>query len=530
MRVTPTYDPPRAAKDGVDLTPAVRRSAADRRQLRRRIALVGLITFVVALAAIDARATYGARISVDEPQYLLTAISLGEDFDLDISDEIREDRFLPFHERPTLSQQTIDLNDQGQRLSPHDPLLPLALAGPMRLGGWVAARIAMAAFAGLTAMATVWTAVRRFGLASGPASLVIGAFSLSPPLIAFGNQIYPAMLSALCVVGGVALVTSPRARVRAATAIPVVALPWLSVKYAPHAAVLAVAIAWTLRHHRRLAAATMAFLAAMGVAYLALHQGIYGGWTVYSTGDHFVEGGGEWEVVGSNFNPLGRTRRLVGLLVDKNFGLAAWAPAFLAAPLALTWFGATKQRHRLLLFSLVGVGWAMATWIALTMHGWWWPGRQVVPVVPLLVIAITTAVVGSRARIGAVLAASALAIAGWLWLVVEASTDRRTLIVDFFETSWPVYRAWRQVLPNMAGFELTETGLTVAWTIVLVAPCVALLWRAAASSSGTDARNHDADAGHTDGGGDPHRGPLSPAGDLIAEGPESGERSVEALR
>jgi NADPH-dependent 2,4-dienoyl-CoA reductase/sulfur reductase-like enzyme len=32
--------------------------------------------------------------------------------------------------------------------------------------------------------------------------------------------------------------------------------------------------------------------------------------------------------------------------------------------------------------------WATATWVALTMHGWWWPGRQVVVVVPCVVLAV----------------------------------------------------------------------------------------------------------------------------------------------
>ena len=86
--------------------------------------LVAAGTFIVAISAINARATYGAKISVDEPQYLLTALSIAEDRDLDISDELAEERYLPFHEIP-LNQQTIDLNEDGQRISPHDPFSPL---------------------------------------------------------------------------------------------------------------------------------------------------------------------------------------------------------------------------------------------------------------------------------------------------------------------------------------------------------------------------------------------------------------------
>ena len=63
------------------------------------------------------------------------------------------------------------------------------------------------------------------------------------------------------------------------------------------------------------------------IAYLIIHKRIYGGWTVYASGDHFVNG--EFEVVGRNPNLAARTRRLSGLLLDQQFGLIPWTPAFL---------------------------------------------------------------------------------------------------------------------------------------------------------------------------------------------------------
>src|SRR4029453_7671347 len=80
------------------------------------------------------------------PQYLLTAISLAEDRDLDIADELAEGRWRPFHALP-LPEQTEPLAD-GRRLSPHDPLLPLLLAGPVAAGGWGGAKLGLAAVAG----------------------------------------------------------------------------------------------------------------------------------------------------------------------------------------------------------------------------------------------------------------------------------------------------------------------------------------------------------------------------------------------
>ena len=60
---------------------------------KMKIFLVAVSTFLFAMIAINARATYGAKISVDEPQYLLSALSLIEDGDLDISDELDEQRY-----------------------------------------------------------------------------------------------------------------------------------------------------------------------------------------------------------------------------------------------------------------------------------------------------------------------------------------------------------------------------------------------------------------------------------------------------
>jgi len=59
---------------------------------------VGIAVFVLVLPGALVRATYGAQTTADEPQYLLTAISIAEDWSLDISDERYEGRYREFHE------------------------------------------------------------------------------------------------------------------------------------------------------------------------------------------------------------------------------------------------------------------------------------------------------------------------------------------------------------------------------------------------------------------------------------------------
>ena len=109
----------------------------------------------------------------------------------------------------------------------------------MRLGGWVAAKAALAAFAAAAAAATLWLAVRRFGVAVGVGGLVVGAFYAAPPLTSYATQVYPEMPAALCLTLGLAAVTGPLARTgRVLAAASIVALPWLSVKFVPVAAVL----------------------------------------------------------------------------------------------------------------------------------------------------------------------------------------------------------------------------------------------------------------------------------------------------
>src|SRR3954468_24157093 len=153
------------------------------------MAVLGLLTTLWCLPGIGVRATIGAHVAVDEPQYLLSATSLAEDLDLDISDELRAHRWRTYHQA-ALPVQTKRLAGDRE-VSPHDPLLPLLLAVPMAIGGWVGAKAAMAAMAGLLAAALLWVAVRRLGVPQRRAVLAVACFSLASPLAVYATQVYP---------------------------------------------------------------------------------------------------------------------------------------------------------------------------------------------------------------------------------------------------------------------------------------------------------------------------------------------------
>ncbi|MCB1002086.1 MAG: hypothetical protein KDB40_22520 [Acidimicrobiales bacterium] len=461
-------------------------SRTERLRLRSRVewwlVAVGLVVAAIALVGLPGRATFGARLSGDEPQYLLTAISLGDDLDLDVSDEIAERRYLPYHE-VALDQQTMPLDASGRQVSPHDPLLPALLAPAMRLGGWAAAKAVLALIAGMTAALTAAVAHRRFHVPRRTAAVVTIAGFAGLPLAGYGTQVYPEMTAALATMVVVAGVTQQRRLASGPVDVPrgawlvmvvaaIVALPWLSVKYVPVAAVCGVAVLARLRHSPRRLVAVVGSLVASGVVYLALHRWWYGGWTVYAAGDHFADTG-EFGVVGTEVDLLGRSRRIVGLLVDRDFGIAAWSPIWFVLPLALAAAWARRREPgTALLVAIVAAAWLNATFVALTMHGWWMPGRQLVIGLPVGVVSTARWVGAARGRLVTVAVLGSVGLCNWLWLAIEASTGRRTLIVDFFDTaSWP-YRALRPVLPAGLGGGGGGDALLVGWAVLIAASVV----------------------------------------------------------
>jgi hypothetical protein len=445
---------------------------------------VGLVAAIAAVLGIPGRATYGARVTADEPQYLLTALSLAEDGDLDLSDELAAERYRAFHEAD-LPQQTARRPD-GAHISPHDPLLPLMLAPAMATGGWVAAKVTLAAMAGLLAALTVWTAVTRFNVPVGVAAATTTMFSASAPLAVYGHQVYPEIPAALAVLGAVAAITGPARRAALVAAVAaVIALPWLGIKYAPVAAVLAAAIAWRVwtRHEApvtALAALAGVFAIAGGI-YLLAHIAWYGGVTVYASGDFFADNGGQLAVVGTAPDYLGRARRLLGLLVDRTFGVAAWQPGWLLVVPATGALLRRRPRGWNALAWPFAAGWLVATFVAVTMHGWWFPGRQVVVILPLGVLAVAwwVAQVRSHARRLALAWLAALGVWSYSWLVAAAATGAATWIVDFFRTTDPWFQRWRLLLPDYWHVTPQTWMLHAVWLAGLTAVFVGA-WRAAA--------------------------------------------------
>lgn len=457
--------------------------------MRWALAAVALVGFAAAALGIAIPATDGQRAAVDETQYLLTARSIAEDGDLDLADELAFRRWQEFADEAPPQQTAV--RPDGRAISPHDPLLPLLLAGPWALGGWVGAKVALAGLAGVLAAVMLWTAVRRLEVPLGVALPGVAVAAASAPLAVYGQQLYPELPAALLVVLGVAALARPSRWAGAGLVVVLATLPWLSVKYVPVAAALALVGAWRLP--RREVALGAGVLAVAGAVYLAVHRVVWGGWTVYASGDHFVERGGEFAVMGEDVSLGGRASRLTGLLLDRDYGLVAWQPAWLlvvpaAGALAAVLVAAAGGRlppddgraaRAVALLAPLAAGWLVATFVASTMHGFWWPGRHVVVVLPVAVLAVlwwlagtgrTTRTVALAAGLAGVATYGALLVlgrtAGLTWVlgtevVGVAAAPWRVLLPDYRGTFLVAHFCWLTVLFGLMGgaFRITWTTL-----------------------------------------------------------------------
>jgi len=445
----------------------------------RRLLAVAATAFVMALVLLPARATDLAQTTADEPHYLLTALSLAEDGSFDYGDERAELRYWPFHSVQLPIQA--EIQPDGSRVAPHDPLLPVLLAVPMGLGGWVAAKVALALVAAATAALLAYLLERRAGLRPRAAAAAATLAFASPPLVVYATQVYPELPAGLAALVAVAAITSTRPLRRTAPVAlaAVVALPWLSVKYAPVAAVLAIGLLARCSSERRWVAlaGVLGGFTASGLLFAVVHLELYGGLTPYAAGTHFGEG--ELSVAG-DVDLVARVPRLTGLLIDRAFGLAAWQPLFLLLPAGVAvWVVVHRGPGRWLLPATVAAGWGTASFVALTMHGWWWPGRQTVIVLPVGVLAIGALVARWSPRAQRSIAAAGL-IGPWaaMWLAGGVYAGRHTLIVDFDRTADPIGRVWRLLLLDLRADRTLHDLLHAAWSVALVGATVLVALRA----------------------------------------------------
>lgn len=313
----------------------------------------------------------GARVSGDEPHYLLMAQSLAREGDLDLRDNFaRRDwaEYLPELAGPHYGAPRRD----GRPFPAHSPGLPLLLALPYAAGGRPAC-VALMALLAAGVVAQSWRLARSGGAGEGPA-LAAGALLAGPPLLFYACHLYTEVPSALALVSAlVLLLGAPGAGGAALAALLASALPWLHLKMAPAAAGLALVALTRLRGRPRWA--FLAVAGAMGLGFLAYHELVFGRPTPLGAYGGFLPPG---DVVPQPF------RALAGLLLDRSFGLLPVAPGYVlaAAGVGLAW-----RRRRSETLGLLGLSAAVLAPV-LAWRMWWGgqcpPARFLVPSLPLL--------------------------------------------------------------------------------------------------------------------------------------------------
>ena len=476
------------------LTDATRRLA---QLARARPGPAGAIALFAVLAvvystSIDIRASRGASITGDEPFYLITTQSLLQDGNLDLREQYATRSYESFFDhRDGLWTQSVPLED-GRVLSPHNVGLSVLLLPGFALDGLVGAQVQLVLLAALVWALAYLLALRLTEARPWLVWLATAAVALSATAFIYSSEVYPEAPAALALVGAL-LVATGRERLSAPRVVLLVlllsALPWLGAKYAPLAALVALYVLWRAEPRGRLM--LLGGGAVSALAYGAFHLATYESLTPYNV--NLVYAGGSTATIGGEHVEFGdRVYRLWGLLIDRRFGVARWAPLLLAVVPGLLLLARGDARQRLVL-GLVAVQVLIATFVVITMMGWWFPGRTLVTVFPLLPIPLVlVASMGGRAWRAALVALGGYSLAVTAALA-EAGRSREVVIaVDPFELQAVFFRGVAGLFPQYTSWTTETWLLTVAWLGlggVALAAWAARSWRPRAGRRGPPAQS-----------------------------------------
>jgi len=366
------------------------------------IGLVGIVS--IAYLAFAAQAIDRLNpLTGDEPFYVMTAISIVRDGDLDEANnyESRDyDEFYPDDPVPdgwdgwpafprTLPPHPATTDLDGLHTK-HGLGLSLLIALPYELAGRLGAMLVVVACAVLVAV-NMYLLARDAGASSVWASTISGMLALSMPIAPYAVLIFPEVPAALLLIYSVRRLAAPTNSGVSwlMTGASVGLLPWLHQRFVPTVVVL-VAVTlmrlWTACDLTRTALA-LGPIALGGFALISYNLWLYSS-PVQDTADH------------AGFNDLtGTINAGFGLLLDSQWGLIVAAPIYLLAIAGLPAWYRESSTGRLALAALAPYIVVIATY-----RVWWgeWgpPARYLVPIAPFAAgaLAIVICRLGNRGR------------------------------------------------------------------------------------------------------------------------------------
>ena len=420
--------------------------------------LAALFIPVVLVAHLGAAARVQQTVGAegDEPHYLMVAESLLRDGDLALERDYAEKRYAAFYRKPDLAPHYRVRGRDGEILSLHAIGLSLLLLPAYGLGGYPAASFFMA-------LLSVALAVESRGLIreqTGDSTLADAAAwvaALSPPILHYSGLIFTEIPAALVVAivlrrGREPWKLSPAAAAGLATACAF--LPWLNVRFVPLTIILLLYLAVRPDRKRLAVLAAPALISAAGVAIY--HWILYGFW------DPRLVYGSRPEL-----SLAALPEGMQGLLLDQEFGILVYAPAFALAAPGVLFLGRLRPRVTMTCVALVAAVFLTAASWHMWRGGWNPPARFLVPVVAPLVLAIATAVRRVRPTALAVL------VAWGIWLGVAGAWDP-TLVHRDRDGTAPFFRAhsgaveWTTLLPAFVLEEDDRHSLALIWAGLLI--------------------------------------------------------------
>jgi hypothetical protein len=442
-----------------------------RRATLRRAAALWVLLFAVYAATIGLKTEPGSDYAGDEPHFLLTTKSIVEDHNADLLDEYRTRDYREIYPRDLRPRGALT---KGRLNEPHGLGFPLLIAPAYAIGGPKAVEVFLAAIAALAIVLAYAIALRVV-----PDPWAIGAAllgGLSPPMLGWATAVYPAVPAGAAMAGAALIalkLTEKRSRPLVFGCFFLIGmLPWLAVPFMLPAAVLAALttrLLWSQRR-RMMAIGGLEVLGFSLAFYAGLNEGFFGGLTPFAaqlpgdtpTGADTITAYAE------------RSYRFVALWIDREYGLLRWAPLFVLAWVGL-WFVWREWRGGLarvipelqaeefaaaLCASVVGAQLIVATFLAPTMFGYWFPGRHLVPALPLMVPLVAIAL-RRMPRLGAVL--GVIGVVASVWLYMDLRWGDATLVARRPNAPWgPLEVIWPDYRPGHAGPDVIAALVAIA--------------------------------------------------------------------
>jgi hypothetical protein len=404
----------------------------------------------------------------DEPHYLMVAQSLLLDHDLSLERDYALGRYTLYHDAPLAPHYRVR-GRGGEIYSIHAVGLSILILPAWALAGYAGVTVFMALLAALVAgevRAWVRELTSREGVAEAAGWLAV----LTPPIVHYAGLVFTEVPAALALSLGLRLArrAQPGPTEGIAVGLAAAALPWLNVRYALLAGIVVLHALWCHRRARDLTLVLAPSVLSLA-GLLLFHHWLYGFWNpgrVY----------GRHPELALATLPEG----LPGLLLDQEFGLLVYAPILV---LALPGFVQLLRRDRPL---------ALATFVsvavlALTAGSWpMWrggfnpPGRFLVPVAPLLLVAV--ALVWERRG----LTTGAALLLGFSLFTGLAGAAEPQLVHRDRDGTAPLFRElsgareWTGLLPAYVLADPDRHRLALVWAVALLA---AVPWRARRASA-----------------------------------------------